>query len=98
MFGILSNVEKNTIKIDGIFLKLFLQNIFKWDLSIVDKIAIKEHEETLKAKNNMFWTPVIYIEKKEDYVYDFSLDDIDGDAWCHSVLYNGIVGHQTPKG
>lgn len=31
-------------------------------------------------------------------VFDVSLPDVDGDEWCHSVLYNGLVGHQTPKG
>lgn len=44
------------------------------------------------------WEPVESIVGSEAYTYDFSLDDVDGDAWCHSVLYNGIIGHQTPNG
>ena len=34
-------------------------------------------------------------------VYDFSLKDVnydDPNDWAHSVLYNGVVGHQTPNG
>jgi hypothetical protein len=30
-------------------------------------------------------------------VYDFSLDDVENDDFCHSVAYNGLVGHQTPR-
>lgn len=44
------------------------------------------------------WEKIKSIEKSENKVYDFSLPTIEGDDWCHSVLYNGIVGHQTPNG
>lgn len=50
------------------------------------------------AAPNIVWDSIIDIEEGEAEVYDFSLDHIEGDRWCHSVLYNGIVGHQTPKG
>ncbi len=43
------------------------------------------------------WEKIKKIENSENYVYDFSLNDIENDSWCHSVLYNGIVGHQTPN-
>jgi hypothetical protein len=37
----------------------------------------------------------------KENVYDFSLpnlDETDPYDWNHSVIYNGILGHQTPKG
>lgn len=47
---------------------------------------------------NLKWEKIKSIEDSENEVYDFSLDHIEDDKWCHSVLYNGIVGHQTPRG
>jgi hypothetical protein len=47
---------------------------------------------------NIKWLPIKNISESKNKVYDFSLNNIDGDDWCHSVLYNGIVGHQTPNG
>lgn len=44
------------------------------------------------------WEKINDIQYGENKVYDFSLDDVDGDDWCHSVLYNGYIGHQTPNG
>lgn len=44
------------------------------------------------------WEKINDIRYGENKVYDFSLDDVDGDDWCHSVLYNGYIGHQTPNG
>lgn len=48
------------------------------------------------------WEPIKdkqYIGKQQ--VYDFSLNDVNYDDeydWAHSVLYNGMIGHQTPNG
>lgn len=47
---------------------------------------------------NIKWEKIKKIENSENVVYDFSLDHIENDFWCHSVLYNGIIGHQTPNG
>jgi len=47
---------------------------------------------------NIKWEKINTIEESYNEVFDFSLEDIDDDFWCHSVVYNGIVGHQTPKG
>ena len=48
---------------------------------------------------DMKWTPIKSITYLgEEETYDFSLPDDDSDKFCHSVLYNGIVGHQTPCG
>lgn len=47
---------------------------------------------------NIKWEKIKSIEDSENIVYDFSLPDIKNDNWCHSVLYNGYIGHQTPNG
>lgn len=49
-------------------------------------------EPTLK------WEKIKNIKNSENFVYDFSLNHINDDSWCHSVVYNGILGHQTPNG
>lgn len=50
------------------------------------------------CSNQIKWEKINDIRYGENKVYDFSLDDVDGDDWCHSVLYNGYIGHQTPNG
>lgn len=47
---------------------------------------------------NIRWSKILEITEGENEVFDFSLEDIEGNDWCHSVAYNGIIGHQTPKG
>lgn len=47
---------------------------------------------------NLKWEKIKSIEESENWVGDFSLDHIEGDRWCHFVLYNGIIGEQTPSG
>lgn len=47
---------------------------------------------------NLKWEKITSIEESENEVFDFSLEHIADDFWCHSVIYNGIVGHQTPFG
>lgn len=44
------------------------------------------------------WEPITDIVAGEAEVFDFSLHDDPLDPWCHSVIYNGVVGHQTPNG
>jgi len=48
--------------------------------------------------HNIAWVEINSIEDSKNYTYDFSLPNNDDDIWCHSVLYNGILGHQTPNG
>lgn len=50
------------------------------------------------CSKQIVWEKINDIRYGENKVYDFSLDDVDGDDWCHSVLYNGYIGHQTPNG
>lgn len=75
------------------------------------KYLLNRKEEILNTENNKLkefvnnnvksdlkWFKINSIEKSENEVFDFSLNNIKDDKWCHSVLYNGVVGHQTPKG
>jgi hypothetical protein len=50
------------------------------------------------VQENLIWFKIKSIDDSENEVYDFSLPDVEDDKWAHSVLYNNIVGHQTPKG
>jgi intein/homing endonuclease len=50
------------------------------------------------VSENIKWEPIREIIESENQVFDFSLDHVENNFWCHSVLYNGILGHQTPKG
>lgn len=47
---------------------------------------------------NLKWNKINKIEFSEKETYDFSLPENESDFWCHSVIYNGILGHQTPQG
>jgi len=49
------------------------------------------------VREDIIWVPIDSITKGHDYVCDFSLDDTSS-THCHSVIYNGILGHQTPAG
>ena len=47
---------------------------------------------------NSIWCRIKNIELGKAKTYDFSLPENPDDFWCHSVLYNGMLGHQTPNG
>jgi hypothetical protein len=47
---------------------------------------------------NTVWCEITSITPSENETYDFSLQEDANDFWCHSVIYNGIIGHQTPRG
>lgn len=73
-------------------------------LIIQDDPSLKDHPYILFLKEkvlikNSIWTQVNSNEIiGEDLVYDFSLPHEDEDEWSHSIIYNGILGEQTPKG
>lgn len=46
--------------------------------------------------SDLRWVKILEVKSSHKEVYDFSLPD--GDFWAHSVIYNGFLGHQTPKG
>lgn len=50
------------------------------------------------VSENIKWEKIKNIKNSENTVYDFSLPDVKDDKWCHSILYNGMIGHQTPNG
>ena len=56
------------------------------------------NEERGLVKDNITWVQIKDIQSNKNHTYDFSLPDSPEDFWCHSVLYNGILGHQTPNG
>lgn len=56
------------------------------------------NESYNNISHNIMWVEVKSIEDGKNDTYDFSLPNNDDDMWCHSVLYNGILGHQTPNG
>jgi intein/homing endonuclease len=47
---------------------------------------------------NLIWLKIKDTQKSENEVFDVSLPDVKDDKWCHSVLYNNFLGHQTPQG
>lgn len=47
--------------------------------------------------DNIQWDCILDVSESEQETYDFSLPH-NNDFWCHSVIYNGIIGHQTPNG
>jgi hypothetical protein len=48
--------------------------------------------------NNSKWDKIKLIEDSENETFDFSLYENPNDFWCHSIYYNGYLGHQTPNG
>lgn len=69
----------------------------KPQLRDINNQEIKEFLDD-NVQDNLIWCKIQEIETSENEVYDFSLPSIENDKWDHSVLYNNIVGHQTPKG
>lgn len=80
------------------------QNISRFELlNWKDKLIESGDDSLIQFLNDnvnpdLVWYPIKNIESSENEVYDFSLPDINGDKWAHSVLYNNVVGHQTPNG
>lgn len=50
------------------------------------------------VSENIRWEIIKEISYGEADTYDFSLPDDQEDNFCHSVIYNGYIGHQTPNG
>jgi hypothetical protein len=72
-------------------------------VSIIDNLKdIVSNEDYIildgYVSKNIYWTKVYDKIKGNNYTYDFSLPNNDNDFWAHSVIYNGILGHQTPNG
>lgn len=87
----ISNKNKTanlSVNIFNEFVDYFI-NVLNLDLSrySIDKINFKDSK----------WVPITKLEKLKNKTYDVSLPETN-DFWCHSVIYNGILGHQTPNG
>lgn len=54
--------------------------------------------EKIRYGQSCEWTQISSIDKSRAETFDFSLKERENDFWDHSVVYNGILGHQTPKG
>lgn len=79
--------------------KTFIVKIIGW----LKEKGIKLNKEIEFILNNCIsdtikWERIKSIKDSKNNVYDFSLPEIKDDKWCHSVIYNGFVGHQTPNG
>jgi intein/homing endonuclease len=86
--GLRLSVEKDNISRDLLLKVLSISNELNIDTSFVDGIV----------SNNLKWVKVRTIEKSKNWTYDFSLPNNEEDFWSHSVVYNGLLGHQTPNG
>ncbi len=89
--GVILKKEKGENVSRGLFLKVY--NLCKENLTAE---TIEEIEKVLSP--NLKWNKINKIEYSEKETFDFSLLDDKNDFWCHSVIYNGVLGHQTPKG
>lgn len=68
-------------------------------LRLLDLCDLEDREKFNKiADKNLIWTEIKSISDSENETYDVSLPNNESDFWAHSVLYNGILGHQTPNG
>jgi hypothetical protein len=75
--------------------------LFNKFLNFFDSRSIPYDKEFLLDKvliNDSKWDKINEIEKSENETYDFSLYNNKNDFWAHSIIYNGILGHQTPNG
>lgn len=68
------------------------------NLDSIDIISDSASQLIKYGDENIIWLKIKDIQKSENEVYDVSLPDIEDDKWCHSVLYNNFLGHQTPQG
>jgi len=64
-------------------------------LSLNNKIINDLYEN---ISDDIKWELISDIKDSQNCVYDFSLNHDDDDIWCHSVLFNNIVGSNTPVG
>lgn len=66
--------------------------------NVVDTTDWKEFYKN-NISENIYWERITDIKDSKNDVYDFSLyNKEEKDEFNHSVVYNGIIGHQTPNG
>lgn len=72
---------------------VYLYSLFSHNLSLEDR----EYWNNI-INENVAWCEIKSIIPSENETFDFSLPDDINDFWCHSVIYNGVIGHNTPRG
>lgn len=102
--GVLYNkLIKNGISTTSLYIKGRKHICRNKMLTIKNLLGVNDISSNLKllldnVDENIKWNKIDKIEYRENVVYDFSLPNIEKDDWCHSVIYNGYIGHQTPNG
>ena len=83
-----NKVESISRKSFSLFIDFLKNKNIEIDEYIFDKIFFE----------NSKWIKIKKIEESENETFDFSLYNDNNDIWCHSIFYNGLLGHQTPNG
>ena len=89
-----SGILKGNYKNNHHFSRDYLLKHRKFLLSLNNEYINSMYEV---VRENVKWEKISKIEDSQNKVYDFSLKET-GDKWCHSVLFNNIIGSNTPKG
>jgi len=104
--------KKNNLKIYKEKFDFNIENLIQGRKKLIKsrksllKLIEFENDDKLKDEYsgiispNIVWTKIKTIEKSQNDTYDFSLpnDAIEENDFHHSVIYNGIITHQTPNG
>ena len=105
-YGIHKLLVENNLKIKDIIQRKLNQpcsrkTILKFIELFKDKIPV----EILQKYNGIIhddivWIPINEISESQNWTYDFSLPDdvVEENDFHHSVMYNQILGYQTPSG
>jgi len=99
--GIVEKINNILIKYDidlpfNNYDRIYLLNIIN---KLEDILTDNDKSELSKyISPNTYWSIITDIKSNKNITYDFSLSDNEDDNWAHSVIYNGILGHQTPNG
>lgn len=79
-------------------------NLYKLVKYTLDKNLLSQNDELIQLIQdrvlieNSIWVPIKEIRELENETFDVSLPENKDDFWCHSVVFNGILGENTPKG
>lgn len=87
--------KKKPYKSQHISRGLFI-SIFEVCKDFITEETISKVEKFLSK--DLKWNSIKSIESSENETFDFSLPNNESDFWAHSVVYNGVLGHQTPNG
>lgn len=83
--------------------KLVSTTVFENETESLSRKLMIKFYDYINVKNeniskSIKWVEIKAINKNKNFTYDFSLPHINEDKWSHSIIYNGIIGHQTPNG